>query len=326
MKQPKFWAQGGWASALLTPASWFYRAGAGLHRAIATPWHAPIPVICIGNVTAGGAGKTPLALEIGRRLSARGQMTHFVSRGYGGAHKGPLQVIPEIHNASQVGDETLLLANVAPTWIAANRTLSIAAAAAAGADVVVMDDGFQNPSIAKDISILVFDGRFGLGNGKILPAGPLREPLVKALKRADAAVIIGVDETGVLNAIDGYLPVFAASFATTTSPPKQDHPVFAFAGIGRPTKFFQSLEDAGYSIAGQRSFADHHPYSDADLKCLRRDAETLGAMLITTEKDLIRITPENRINISALTITIEWVDETTFDSFLDSLCNHGPGS
>ncbi len=324
MRQPAFWSQGkgGWRARLLTPAAWIYRCGAGLRNAVTTAWTAPVPVICVGNVTAGGAGKTPLALDLGRRLAARGRRVHFLSRGYGGTVAGPVQVDPDRHGAAAVGDEPLLLAAVAPTWVAAERTAGAREAAASGAGIIIMDDGFQNPGIAKDLAVLVIDGGFGLGNGNLIPAGPLREPLAAALGRADAVVCIGDDRTGMLAAVPDRLPVLKARIVPTeaTAP---DRPVVAFAGIGRPEKFFETLGAAGHEIAETVSFADHHPFGDADLAALHARADAHDAGLITTEKDLMRLAPAARTGITALTITLQWEDEAALDGLLESHLGHG---
>jgi len=323
MRQPAFWTagRGGWRQALLTPAAGIFQLATGLRRKLATPWQAPLPVICVGNVTAGGAGKTPVALDIGRHLLSKDRRCHFLSRGYGGTATGPVQVDPATHTATGVGDEPLLLAAVAPTWVAADRAAGIQRAATAGADIIVMDDGFQNPGVTKDLSLLVIDGGFGVGNASVMPAGPLREPLAAALARAHAVVFIGADVTGLLPDLPATLPVLRASIrpATAAAPVR---PVLAFAGIGRPEKFFETLMNAGYQIAETVAFADHHPFSTTDLDDLRRRAANLEADLITTEKDLARLAPSERAGIVALTVTLQWDDETALDSVLESCFPH----
>jgi len=324
MKAPDFWSSsdGGAAAFLLRPASWLYEIGTGIRNALAGPaWQAPIPVICVGNVTAGGAGKTPVALDLGQRLRDQGRAVHFLSRGYGGTEHGPLRVEPERHLSNEVGDEPLLLAQIAPTWVARDRAAGIKCAVDAGAEAVVMDDGFQNPSVAKDLSILVVDGGFGFGNGHILPAGPLRERPQSALTRAQAAVIIGADETGVEPALSAALAFFRAR--TVSARPVADVPAhqpwLAFAGISRPEKFFATLRESGHQIAETRNFPDHHPYSAADLVDLRNRAAGLQARLITTEKDWVRLGPEARNDIETLTITLQWDDEAALNLMLTAL-------
>jgi tetraacyldisaccharide 4'-kinase len=189
MRAPEFWRRDGALAHALAPLSWAWAAGARGRQAGARPEHAAAPVLCVGNLTVGGAGKTPTVLALLRRLRERGRKPHALSRGYGGRLKGPLRVAAG-HTAAQVGDEALLLAEAAPTWIARDRAAGARAAVAAGADVIVMDDGFQNPSLAKDLSLVVVDAAYGFGNGRLLPAGPLREPIARGLARADAVVLV----------------------------------------------------------------------------------------------------------------------------------------
>src|SRR5579864_4492798 len=260
---PEFWARRGLVSSLLQPLAWAY-AAAGAAR-----WHwtraaaAPVPVICVGNLVAGGAGKTPVVLSLARRLIAEGRRVHILSRGYGGRLAGPVAVDPLRHGAGDVGDEALLLAEAAPTWIARDRAAAAERAAAAGASLLLLDDGFQNPTLAKDFSLVVVDGQFGVGNGRVLPAGPLREPLGSGLARADVVVLMGDDRAGVTSLLAGktvlrarLLPENAAAFAGRA--------VVAFAGIGRPAKFFASLEEVGARLAARHAFPDHHPYRAAE--------------------------------------------------------------
>jgi len=328
MKTPVFWSpgEGGALSLGLQPLAWIYDGISVLRRTFAGPgWRAPVPVICIGNVTAGGAGKTPVALDVGRRLIDQGRAVHFLSRGYGGRETGPLRVDVTRHSAADVGDEPLLLAATAPTWIAAERTAGIQHAVADGADAIVMDDGFQNPSIAKDFSVLVFDGGFGLGNGHLLPAGPLRERLSTALHRSHAVAVIGDDATGIgkrIGAAHQPGPVVLSARIVAEAPPHGndvDHPYVAFAGIGRPEKFFATLRETGRRIIETVSFADHHAYGNEDLKRLRQRAAHQNARLITTEKDAARLRPEDREDIETLTITLQWDDETKLNSLLSTL-------
>ncbi|MDX1542157.1 MAG: tetraacyldisaccharide 4'-kinase, partial [Geminicoccaceae bacterium] len=169
---------------MLDPFGRLYGVAGRLRRRFVRPWRAPVPVLCIGNLTVGGTGKTPLTMTLARRVAARGRRPHILSRGYGGRAKGPLRVDPGTHEALAVGDEPLLLADVAPTWVARDRRLSARAAIAAGADVLIMDDGFQNPALHQDLSLVVVDGTIGFGNHRLLPAGPLREPVAEGLGRA----------------------------------------------------------------------------------------------------------------------------------------------
>ena len=320
MRRPEFWdtPKRGWQTYLLSPAAALYGLGRMAHVACVSSGRVPVPMICVGNVTAGGAGKTPVALDLGARLQRRGHVTHFLSRGYGGRLPGPVRVMPNDHAAADVGDEPLLLAEVAPTWVAADRLAGARRAASEGAEVIVMDDGFQNPRLVKDLSLLVFDGAAGLGNGALLPAGPLRETLDGALRRAQAAVLMGEDHHHLIERIGSHLPVFQASVIPNRPAPGNMDRVVAFAGIARPRKFFDTLEAAGYQIADTASFPDHHPYSDTDLADLRTRAARLDAGLITTQKDLVRLSGSDRDGVSTLGVTLKWVDETGLDLFVET--------
>ncbi len=318
MRAPDFWrrGQGGAASLLLAPLGRLYAAAGAARWALARPWKAPVPVICIGNLVAGGAGKTPVVMDFGRRLMANGKAVHFLSRGYGGTESGPLLVYPAGHTSEAVGDEALLLAKLAPTWVAANRRLGCQAAVAAGADVIIMDDGFQNPSVIKDLSVIVVDGGYGFGNGRVIPAGPLREPVAGGLKRADAVVVVGEGESFALP--PGHPALFKGHLrATPESRVLQGRPVVAFGGIGRPEKFFETLRDIGCDLRSTHAFADHHPYGVAELKRLKHRAEKEGAVLVTTEKDAVRLPPEYRNAVTTVAVTLAWDDETAITGLLD---------
>jgi tetraacyldisaccharide 4'-kinase len=294
MREPAFWWRAaGWQAGLLAPAAAVYGAVAG--RRLTRPGRRiGVPVLCIGNPTLGGAGKTPLAIALARMLAAAGERPVLLSRGYGGALSGPLLVDPAWHRGADVGDEPLLLAHVAPTIVARDRVKGAAAALAAGAGVIVMDDGFQNPSLAKDFSILVVDARRGVGNGRVFPAGPLRAPLELQLLRAHALVVVGQSEgaaavTAAARARD--IPVFAARFDPdrTFVGAIGGGRVLAFAGIGDPERFFATLRDAGIAVAAAKGFADHHRYTRTEARGLCEHAEREGLILVTTEKDLARI-------------------------------------
>lgn len=317
MRAPEFWHRSGYPVAeLLTPLSWLWTLGARLRRAAARPWTAPAPVICVGNLVAGGAGKTPVALDLGARLTRAGKAVRFLTRGHGGALAGPVKVDGLRHTAAEVGDEALLLAGIAPTWVARNRLAGAEAAAADGAQVIVMDDGFQNPTLAKTLSLLVIDGGYGLGNGLVMPAGPLREPLADGLARARAAVLIGEDEHGVLGRLGGATVLRADLVPGSEAAALSGKPVFAFAGIGRPRKFFATLERIGARVVGTRAFADHHPYTAGDVASLLREAKAAGATPVTTAKDAVRLSPEARAEIAVLTVRLAWRDEAALINVL----------
>ncbi len=290
MRAPGFWwKEPGAISALLSPLAAIY-AGIAQRRLKQPGERVGIPVICVGNPTVGGAGKTPAAIAIARMLSAAGERPMFLSRGYGGRLAGPVAVETG-HTAVQVGDEPLLLARVAPTIVAAERVAGARLAGERGASVIVMDDGFQNPSLAKDLSILVVDRR-GIGNGRVLPAGPLRAPLRPQLDRAAAMLIVGSDAPAIDAAARARgLPVFHA-----TLEPEPDavaslrgRKVLAFAGIGDPEKFFATLAAAGIDAPVRRGFGDHHRYTGLEALALIRDAEKDGLELLTTAKDFVRL-------------------------------------
>jgi tetraacyldisaccharide 4'-kinase len=316
MKAPDFWREDGLLPTLLSPLSLGLRAGAAFRRLTARHYDAPVPVICVGNLIAGGAGKTPVAIALGARLATHGKTVHFLSRGYGGRETGPLRVDPARHTARDVGDEPLLLAATAPSWIARDRGAGAKAAAEAGAQVIVMDDGFQNPGIGKDLSIVVVDGGYGFGNRRVMPAGPLREPLAAGLDRADAVVLMEPDTIGVAKTLPTRLPLLRATLAPGRTGGLSDRPVFAFAGIARPEKFFATLEDLGAIVAGRQAFADHHAYSDADIAALLAAAENCGAVPVTTEKDAIRLPASVREKVEVLPVSLRWQDDKTVESLL----------
>ena len=312
-RAPEFWSRPGLMSDLLAPLGWAYGAVAAARRSFAHPTRVAVPTICVGNVTAGGAGKTPVVLSLATAFHARGKQPHILSRGYGGSLKGPLRVDPARHTASDVGDEPLLLAATAPTWIGADRVASAQAAVAEGADLLLLDDGFQNPALLYDVSLLVIDGGFGFGNGRVMPAGPLREPVAPALERASAAVVIGASARTV--AFD-HLPVLGARLMPLEADDLKGARVVAFAGIGRPAKFFATLQELGARLAETRGFPDHHVFAEAELIALEAQARTRGATLITTEKDWVRLPPAWRGKIRALKVALQWDDAAALDRVL----------
>lgn len=292
--------------------------------AAVSPWKAPVPVLCIGNLVAGGSGKTPVALSLGARLAASGLDVHFLSRGYSGSVRGPLRVDPGRHNAGEVGDESLLLAACAPAWISVDRPAGARLAAEDGAGVIVMDDGFQNPSLCKDVSLLVADGGYGFGNGRVIPAGPLRESIETGLIRANAVIVIGDDEAGVADQVSRLsakeLPVLHARVRPGPEADRlKDRDVVAFAGIGMPEKFFSTLRAVGCRLVAAHPFPDHYPYAEEDISRLRARARQTESLLVTTAKDAARLPANQRQDIEVLTIAIEWDDETALKSVLEPL-------
>lgn len=288
MRAPEFWfaAEPRWQARLLAPLGWLY-ARATARRLRARPEPAGAPAICVGNVTAGGSGKTPLACTILQRLQAAGRHPAAVTRGHGGRAPGP-RAVHVTDSADVVGDEALLLARHAPTWLGRDRLQAARHAVRAGADVLVLDDGLQNPQPAKALSLLVLDGAIGIGNGRCLPAGPLREPLEAAAGRCQAAMINGADQSGLRAHLPPELPSLAGEFALA-SEAIPSGPLVAFAGIGRPTRFFDDLSQAGGQLIATQSFADHEPYTQAKLAPLAQLAQAHGGQLVTTEKDHVRL-------------------------------------
>jgi tetraacyldisaccharide 4'-kinase len=309
---------------LLSPIASLY-ASATARRVARSGWRAPVPVICCGNATAGGAGKTTVSLDIGQRLSNRGVATHFLTRGYGGRMKGPVRVDPVQHDSKDVGDEALLLAATRPTWVAVDREAGGRTAVEAGAQAIVMDDGLQNPGLEKDLSLLVIDGSYGFGNGHIIPAGPLREPVAAAASRCRAAVLIGEDDANALSLLPPGLPVLRARLKPGPEAELlQGQPVFAFCGIANPRKFFATLGEAGAVLAGRVAYADHYPFDEGDLEDLLAQAEALRAIPVTTRKDFVRIPSAFRSRVTVLSVALEWDNSTQLEALLDPLVQRIP--
>jgi tetraacyldisaccharide 4'-kinase len=313
---PSFWSHDGSLARALSPLS---AIGTALTAArVARPgWRAPIPVVCCGNVTVGGAGKTTLVLDLAQRLSGRN--VHILLRGYGGASRGVRRVAPD-DPASLVGDEALLLAQVAPTWTGADRAASARAAIGAGAKILLMDDGLQNPTLAKTGSILVIDGRTGFGNGRVLPAGPLREPVTTAAARCQAAVLIGEDTMHVAGRLPPTLPVLRADLVQDPSiAALTGRNVMAFAGIALPEKFFDPLRQAGAVLVAARSFPDHHAYTARELNGLLREARDQQAIPVTTPKDAVRLPPSVRAQVTVIGVGLKWREPGQIDQLLEKM-------
>ena len=310
MRAPDFWRAGARSPlpALLAPLGLLWRIGAALKRA--TPTKVDAIVISIGNLVVGGAGKTPTALALGARLRQRGHAVHFITRGYGGREAGPLCVDPEGHTAADVGDEPLLLAAVAPTWVARDRLVGARAAIEAGARVLILDDAHQNFRLHKDLSLLVVDAAYGFGNGRVLPAGPLRETVADGLSHTDGIVLIGKGTVAT-----GTLPKVHATLAPASDALRHRR-VFAFAGIGRPEKFFATLAELQCDIAGTRAYPDHYAFTPDEIMRLAETASALGALLVTTEKDQMRLPPEARRMVTPLPVTLAFHDTTMLDHLL----------
>jgi tetraacyldisaccharide 4'-kinase len=317
-RAPDFWARDGLLPRLLQPIA-SATAAITAHRTARPGWRAPVPVICCGNVSVGGAGKTTVALDLAARIGARGVRVHCLLRGYGGRARGVRRVQPG-DAAAEVGDEALLLAEAAPTWIGADRAASARAAIAAGAEALVMDDGLQNATLHKDFSLLVVDGGYGFGNGRVLPAGPLREPVATGAARCRAAVLIGADEAGAARALPPALSVLRAHLVPAPDAERlAGRRVLAFAGIGRPGKFFATVEAVGGVVVGRRPFPDHHPYSDAEIAGLIAEARRLDALPVTTAKDAVRIPAEMRGKFAVLGVRLGWEQPAEIEALLTEL-------
>ncbi|MBX3455041.1 tetraacyldisaccharide 4'-kinase [Ferrovibrio sp.] len=323
-RAPDFWAAGSQSAlpALLAPLAWLYGAAQSHRRRNARPVDIGIPVISVGNLVAGGAGKTPTALALALLLRKLGRNPAFVSRGYGGSQTGPLQVDASKHTASDVGDEPLLLAATAPTWIGRDRPAAALLAKQAGHDLIIADDAHQTHALARRLNLLVVDAGYGFGNGRLLPAGPLRESIEDGLARSHAVIRIGQDTVAPKRF--GTLPVFQARLR----PDPEDVAAFkgqrmlAFAGIGRPEKFFQSVIDTGADVVEMQAFADHAAYTPDRIMRLVEEAHRLNAMPVTTAKDLMRFPLEARAMVRCLRVDLDFDDEAGLLAFLRERLQH----
>lgn len=318
MKTPSFWYRKPTLPAyLLAPLGGLYRMGALVRRAFAKPYKAAVPTLCVGNIVAGGAGKTPTSIALARLIKRQGGKPVFVTRGYGGKQKGPLLVDPRVHTAKDVGDEALLLAQIAPCWVARRRTDGIKEAEKE-ATHIILDDGLQNPSLAADINFLVVDGAVGFGNRLMIPAGPLRETLNDAFTRVSAIVMVGEDKMRVAQCLGK--PVIQASLRPALPPVFLTEPnVLAFAGIGRPQKFYDSCTEAGLNIVLTRDFPDHHPYTIKDMSELSAAGHNKDLRLITTAKDWVRLPEAFRGDVAVLDIELVFADMEILDRLFQSL-------
>jgi len=323
MKAPDFWNHRSGPEAktalrpVLRPFGWLYAKAAARRLETTEPLDPGVPVICVGNATLGGTGKTPIVSYLLQSMRRMGVEAHGLTRGYGGREKGPTAVDPD-HTAIDVGDEPLLLRRHGPVWVAAGRDEGARTAVVNGAKVIIMDDGHQNPSLTKTLSLLVVDAEVGFGNGCVFPAGPLRENLSAALDRADAIILMKpspefeISET-LAAQLKGKI-VIPAYLAPRIDPPKGQ--LYAFAGIGRPAKFFDSLKRAGANIVETADFADHYKYKDEDIESLFLLASEMDAGLITTEKDYVRLPKGYRKGVNVWPVSVMFEDELTLRRLL----------
>jgi tetraacyldisaccharide 4'-kinase len=319
---PNFWGERGWQAYALLPFAWLYDTARRFkNKHVVRSYQAPVPVLCIGGITAGGAGKTPLALYIGEWMKNRGKKAFFLSRGYGGGAKEPTIVDPSKHTASDVGDEPLMLALVLPTIVAADRKAGAELAVSQGAELIIMDDGLHNPGLSKTRSILVIDGSVGFGNGFLIPAGPLRAPVKETLGKVDALFIVNPTENFSLpkHEAQNTKPIFTAISQPVESSFVHNKRWVAFCGLAYPHKFFGTLHNLGGHVMATRSFADHYPYTPEDIASLKRMADAHGAQLITTAKDFVRLPQAHREGISVLSIELVLGEKQAFEEWLSSL-------
>ncbi len=323
MRAPGFWfadpARPDWRARLLAPLGALYAAATARRVARPPALRPPVPVICAGNLNVGGTGKTPTVIALAGRLA--GHRVHVVSRGHGGRLAGPVRVDPARHGAAEVGDEPVLIAAFAPVWVARDRAAGVAAAVAAGAGAVLLDDGHQDPAVAKALSIVVVDARRGFGNGRVLPAGPLREGVAAGLARADLVLAVGTaaDRAAFAARWGGAIPCPVAGAELRPLPTGLDWaglPVLAFAGIGDPAKMFDTLRGLGADLRGTVALDDHQPLGEALLRRLAAAARGLGAQLVTTEKDAVRLPPAWRREVLTLPVRLHLDDPAPLDAAL----------
>jgi tetraacyldisaccharide 4'-kinase len=317
MRAPDFWTTDEGLSRLLAPIGYVYGAVTTARVARDNQPRAPVPVISVGGLTVGGAGKTPVAMALVLRLQSMNRKPAVILRGYGGTLKGPVRVEEHIHTSSDVGDEALLHAATCPTWVARRRIDGARAAAAQGADVAVLDDGHQHPGLHKDLRIVVLDGEQPFGNGYVFPAGPLREKPADGLARADAVVIMGQD----IHHIGQRLPPSVTLLHAELVPDARAlalraRPVVAFAGIGRPEKFFDTLRILGARIVAMHPFEDHAAFGDADIQPILDEAFAINAVPVTTAKDAVRLSPDQRQQVDVVNVEIRWSDPNVVDALL----------
>lgn len=324
MKAPDFWTHARpWQAYALAPLALLYEVGRWCRVLFSTPQPVMTPVVCVGNVSVGGTGKTPTVRALMKRAKALGLGASVTTRGYGGREAGPLLVIPHTHTADQVGDEALLLAQEGPVWKATNRALGVLSAGV-GQQLVIMDDGMQNPTVPKAAIIMVVDAGAGFGNGWVLPSGPLREPWGGGARRADVIIVIadpaGAEHPHVIRLREKYADKIVSAQIVPVTEMSSFTTVEAVAGIGRPEKFMATLEQQGLTVARQHVFADHHPFERSELQAIIANAQH---PFVTTEKDLMRIPPDLRPSFTAVTIELAFEETSVLDDLLTRATTKG---
>ena len=325
LKAPKFWylKKDTFLSRSFYPLSLLFRLGTKFRNVISYTNKFTFPVICIGNIVVGGAGKTPVAIKIGELLKFAGYNPHFISKGYAGVIKKST-LVEAWHSPKSVGDEPLLLSQIAPTWIGKDRNSSIKLAKKKGADCIIMDDGFQNPTIHKDFSIVVINASQEFGNKRVMPAGPLRESIARGLSRTNLIIVIGEIKNSLQKNIPDHIPVIQAKFKINNENKIfKGQKITAFAGIAYPEKFFTSLGEQGAKIIKEITYPDHHIYSENDLLSLAEIANKNQSILVSTEKDFVRVPKSYRSLVNTLEGKIYFEKENIIKEILTNVIeNH----
>lgn len=325
MGAPDFWGpgEGGILSWALIPFGKVYGQATKFRLANGSAYKASIPVVCVGNLVAGGAGKTPVVMALLDYFQGQGIDVHVLSRGYGGSLKGPIKVEPDQHRPGEVGDEPLMIARRAPCWVSVDREVGAREIEKAGGQLILMDDGFQNPGLHKDFSFIVINGAYGFGNGRCIPAGPLRELPVDGLPRAQAVIMIGPDKTNAVSQIQQVnpdLPILNAWIEPGAEGERlRGQKVLAFAGMGHPEKFYKTLKDLGADVIARFSFGDHHDYKASEIERLLKIARVNDAICVTTTKDAIKLSVAELEAVEVLSIALKWEKPDNLHSLLAPL-------
>lgn len=307
IKAPQFWWEPlPFYGKIFSFLSWIYGWIVESRLKSVTPIRVSVPVICVGNLSLGGTGKTPVVLFLADYFLKKGRKVGVLTRGYGGKVKGPLRVNTNHHTEREVGDESLLLAGVVPTWVAHDRVAGAKEMVRKGINLILMDDGHQNPFLYKDLNLVVVDGFQGFGNKEIFPLGPLRESLKCGLERADVVVSVRSPSKTLKQDLASYKGVIAVAEIILDKNALPSQKIMAFCGIGNPDKFFTSLERAGGEIVERQAFPDHYRYSSSDLKFLKKKALSHQSILVTTEKDWVRLDKLNQKDILPIPLTLKW--------------------